>query len=52
MAANQFEGDSQRYYWTPEWQRWEQQADHDWMVGDYYEPEDIDDLIDWLNADD
>lgn len=24
----------------------------DRMVGDYYEPEDVDDLINWLNADD
>lgn len=43
---------SQAYFWTAEWQRWERQADLDRMVGDYYEPEDVDDLIDWLNADD
>lgn len=52
MAADQSEGDSQAYFWTPEWQHWERQADIDRMVGDYYEPEDVDDLIDWLNADD
>ena len=27
-------------------------ADYHRMVGDYYEPEDVDDLIRWLNADD
>ncbi len=43
---------SQAYFWTTGWQRWERQADLDRMVGDYYEPEDVDDLIDWLNADD
>lgn len=43
---------SQVYFWTPEWQHWERQADLDRLVGDYYEPTDVDDLIDWLNADD
>ena len=43
---------SQAYFWTPEWQHWERQADIDRMMGDYYEPENVDDLINWLNADD
>ena len=52
MDADEPDVDSQAYFWTAEWQRWERQADLDRMVGDYYEPEDIDDLINWLNADD
>ena len=58
MAADEPDGDirdvpaSQAYFWTPEWQRWERQADLDRIAGDYYEPADVDDLIRWLNADD
>lgn len=40
---------SQAYFWTAEWQQWETLADYDRLIGDYYEPEDIDDLIAWLN---
>ena len=39
----------QAYFWTGEWQQGERQADRDFLRGDYYEPADIDDLIDWLN---
>lgn len=41
---------SQAYFWTAEWQQWETLADYDRLIGDYYEPEDVDDLIAWLNA--
>lgn len=42
---------SQAYFWTAEWQQWETLADFDRLIGDYYEPDDIDDLIAWLNDD-
>lgn len=43
---------SQSYIWTPEWQQWEMLADYNRMTGACYEPEDAEDLIRWLNADD
>ena len=42
---------SQAYFWTAEWQQWETLADYDRLIGDYYEPDDIDALITWLNDD-
>lgn len=40
---------SQAYFWTAEWQQWERLADYDRLIGDYYEPGDVDDLVAWLN---
>ena len=40
---------SQAYFWSAQWQQWETLADYDRLIGDYYEPEDVDDLIAWLN---
>ena len=42
---------SQAYFWSAEWQQWETLADYDRLIGDYYEPESVDDLIAWLNDD-
>lgn len=42
---------SQAYFWTAEWQQWETLADYDRLIGDYYEPDDVEALIAWLNDD-
>ncbi len=36
---------SQAYFWTPEWQQRERLADWDFLIGDEYKPDDVDDLI-------
>jgi len=39
------------WYWTPEWQAWEKEADEDWEVGRYEVFESMDDFIASLGTD-
>lgn len=43
---------SQRYFWTPSWQRAEHLANYDLLIGDDYQPDSLEDLFAWLDSDD
>ena len=45
------EDESQAYFWTPEWQEQERQADRDFRAGDTFGPASADDVIRWLRSD-
>jgi hypothetical protein len=42
--------ESQAYFWTPEWQAGEQEAEEDIAAGRVYEFDNVDDLIASLHA--
>lgn len=41
----------QAYFWTQDWQQAERLAHHDFLIGDVYEPSDVEDGIAWLHDD-
>lgn len=43
---------TQAYFWTSDWQQKETLADFDYLIGDVYNPMDVEDLIRELDADD